>query len=688
MKKFYTGLIKHRKLVIAVFTLLFLVSLVCSQMVSVNYEITDYLPADTASTQSIDVMSEEFEGGIPNARAMVRDVTIPQALEYKEKLQAVDGVSSVTWLDDAVDITVPLATLNEDEVETYYKDGVALFSITIDEDKRIEAVADIREIIGDNNALTGAAVSTADATTNSVSEIMRVTVIAVIFVLIVLILTTTSWLEPVVVLVGLGVAIMLNNGSNLIFSEISFVTNAAGSVLQLAVSLDYSVFLLHRFKECRAENANVKDAMVDALCKSTGSIASSGLTTVIGFVALVLMKFLLGADLGMALAKGVAISLITVFLFMPSLIVCVYKWLDRTEHKSFVPPCKTLGKVIRKVTIPFVCIFALVVVPAYLGSNANSYLYGASKIFAENTRYGNDTEDIEEVFGKCDTFVLMVPKGDTATESALSAELNEISEITSIISYVDMAGAEIPSAYLDESILAQLEGEHYSRMVLSTSVSVESEETFALVEKIRNIADKYYPDDNYLAGEGVSTHDLKETITADMLIVNLVAIAAVYVVLCLSLKSFSVPAILVICIETAIWINLSFPYFMDSPIYYLAYLIISSVQLGATVDYAILMTDRYKENRESMGKKQALEQTVSDVFISIMTSGSVLTVVGFLLGWMSSNQLLAQLGIFVGRGALCSLAIVFLVLPGLLYLLDRFVVRKHKERVKKGQVNV
>lgn len=680
MQKFYSGLVKHRKLIIAVFAAAFVFSLVCSQLVAVNYDMTDYLPDGTKSTVSLEIMQEEFDGGIPNARVMIKNVSIPEALEYKEQIKAVEGVTAVTWLDDTADITVPLSNIDTDLLESYYKDNAALFTVTIQEDYRITAVEDIRNIVGEAGALTGSAVSTADATTNTVSEILKITVIAVIFVLVVLLFTTTSWIEPILVLMGLGVAIMLNNGSNLLFGEISFVTNAAGSVLQLAVSLDYSVFLLHRFHECREHTPDPKAAMVEALTKSTSSILSSGLTTVIGFLALVLMQFKIGPDLGLALAKGIVISLITVFVFMPALILCAHKLIDKTGHKPLLPTFGRLGKLIHKIAIPMVCIFALLIVPSYLGSNANSYLYGSSKILADGTQYGDDRIAIEEVFGQSDTYVLMIPKGDTATQTALSDDLHTLPQIKSIISYVDMAGAEIPSAYLDADTLAQLEGEHYSRMVITVDAAYEGDETFALVESIRSIADKYYPDENYLAGEGVSTYDLKETITADMVLVNLLAIGAVFIVLLLTLKSVSLPFILVLSIETAIWLNLSVPYFADQPIYYLAYLIISSVQLGATVDYAILMTDRYRENRQEIAKKDAIIKTWSDVFVSIMTSGSVLTVVGLLIGWMSSNQLLAQLGIFVGRGAIFSLIIVLFVLPGLLYLCDGMIIRNKMKR--------
>ncbi|MGN0329428.1 MAG: RND family transporter [Lachnospira sp.] len=679
MKKFYTGVVKHRKVITVLFLICFVACLFLQNLVSVNYDMNDYLPSDAKSTVSLDVMQEEFDGGIPNARVMISDVTIPEALEYKKKIEEVEGVTEVTWLDDAVDITTPMSMLDNDTLENYYKDNAALFSVTIEKKYRISAVSAIRDIIGDDNAMTGSAVSTALATINTVSEIQKITVIAVLFVMIVLILTTTSWVEPFIILAGLGIAIMLNNGSNLIFGEISFVTNAAGSILQLAVSLDYSVFLVHRFEESRRETENVHNAMIDALCKSTTSILSSGLTTVIGFLALVLMQFKLGPDLGLALAKGIAISLITVFLFMPSLILITYKWIDKTKHKSFVPSFNGLGKFVRKISIPMMCIFVILIIPSYLASNANSYYYGSSCIYGEGTTYGRDKTAIENIFGKNDNYVLLVPKGNNATETELSKELKNISEITGVISYVDAAGAEIPETYLDADTLSLLQSDNYRRFVLTVDADYEGEKTFDLIRQIRELADKYYPGETYLAGEGVSTYDLMDTITEDMKKVNILAIGAVFFVLLLTMKSISVPVILVLSIETAIWLNLSVPYFSDSPVYYIAYLIISSVQLGATVDYAILMTERYKENRKLLARGETVIQTVSDVAVSILTSGSVLTVVGLLLGYISTNKLLAQLGIFVGRGAIFSLSIVLLVLPGLLYVFDRIIISRKRK---------
>ena len=680
MTKFYRHIVNHQKLIITIFLTLFVICLVCKSFIAVNYDMNDYLPPESASTQAVDLMESEYEGGIPNARVMVQDVTVPQALEYKKQLLEADGVTDVTWLDDTLNITVPLETQDPDTVETYYKDGNALFLVTIDDDRRIEAVSAIRDIIGEDNAMTGSAVSTAVATTSTVSEIAVIAVIGIAFALLVLLLTTTSFAEAVLVLAGLGVAVIINAGSNLMFGEISFVTNAAGNILQLAVSLDYSVFLLHRFAECRQETDDPKEAMIQALTMSTTSILSSGLTTVIGFLALCLMQFQIGPDLGLALAKGVAISLITVFTFMPALILKTYKLIDKTKHRSLMPSFRGFRKFVSHIMMPMVIVFAILIAPSYLASNANSFYYGASHIFGSKTQLGADTAKIEAAFGKQDTYVLMVPKDSTATQEELSEALHDIPQVKNILSYVDTVGEVIPEEYLDSGTLSKLNSENYTRMVLTVDVGYESEETFSLVEKVRSTAEKYYPGTWYLAGEGVSTYDLMNTVTSDMVKVNLVAIAAVFLVLLITMKSLVLPVILVLSIETAVWLNLAIPYFAGQTIFYIAYLIISSIQLGATVDYAILFTDRYKEMRQKYPKRKAVVQTISAVSVSILTSGSVLTVVGFLLGIFSTHGLLSQLGYFLGKGTLCSLGIVLFVLPGLLCLFDRLVVKVKKSK--------
>lgn len=677
MHQFYRRVIRFRIPIMAAFFFLCVVCIFCRQRVVVDYDMNDYLPEGSPSTEALDLMEQEFEGDIPNARVMVKDVSVKEALDYKEQLEAVDGVESVTWLDDVADVYVPLSMYDEETVEKYYRDDAALFTVTIEENRRSEAVSAIRDIIGEDNAMTGSAVSTAVATESTVSQIRIITAAAVIFTLFVLLLTTRSWMEPLIVLVGLGIAILINSGSNLIFGTVSFVTNAAGSILQLAVSLDYSVFLIHRFEECR-QTMEPEAAMEEALVKSTPSILSSGLTTVIGFLALILMQFRIGPDMGRALAKGIAISLLTVFLFMPGLILCSYRLLDKTRHRSLLPDFHRLGNLVVRLMIPLAIAMAAVVVPSFILSTKNSFYYGSSHIFSEGTQYGDDTAEIQKLFGKNDTYVLMIPVGDDQQEKKLAEAVGALDGVSSVTDLTTILGPAVPTDMIPDKISGELESENYRRMILSVNADYEGDETFSLVAKIRSTAEQYYPGKYYLAGEGVSTCDLKDTITADMTKVNLVAIAAVFLILLLTMKNLLLPVILVAVIETAVWINFTIPYLTGQSVFYIAYLIISSIQLGATVDYAILLTERYRENRESMDKKTAVKETVAGCTASILTSGTVMTVVGFLLGKISTHGVLSELGTFLGIGTLLSMGMVLFVLPGLLYLSDRWIIRRKR----------
>ena len=670
-EKFFEWVIRLRFPILALFIAAAILGAYAKGMVGVNYDMNDYLPEDSPSTVALDKMEAEFDGAIPNARVAIKDVSYAQALAYKEKLEGIEGVESVSWLDDINYLNSPIEALDEEDVESYYKDDVALYTVTIEEDHINDAVPAIRELIGDENAMTGSAVSTAVATSSTVKEIKKISVIAVLLVFLILILTTSSWLEPIIVLLGIGIAVMINAGSNLIFGEISFVTNAAGNILQLAVSLDYSIFLIHRFQELNAEYKDAKKAMKLALCKSTSSILSSGLTTVIGFLALLFMRFQIGPDLGRALAKGISISLFTVFLFMPGVILISYKWIEKTKHRPFLPPFEKFGKLISRITIPLAIVFCVIMIPAFYLSNQNSYYYGASHIFAAGTQYGDDTAFIEDTFGIKDTYVLMVPKGDNKSERALCEQLDDMDSVISITSLTEILGPGIPTEIVPDSILEKLQSENYSRMVISVSAEYEGDETFALVEKIRSLAESYYGEDYYLAGQGVSTYDLMDTITADMFKVNMVAIAAVFLVLILTMRKLITPVVLVLTIETAIWINLTIPYLQQKPLFYIAYLIISSVQLGATVDYAILFAERYKESRQCLDKKESIAESISKTTVSMLTSGLTMTIVGFLLGIISTHGLLSQLGYLLGKGTICSLICVLFVLPGMLYLTDR-----------------
>ena len=693
MRKLYESIVNHKKTVIVAFVMAMIVSAVCSTMVNVNYDINDYLPDGTASTVALDTMNEEYDMSIPNARVMVSNLTVAQALEMKQKLSEIEGVEDVTWLDDVIDTDIPLETADKDTVENYYKDNKALFTVTINEHTRIETVNAIRNLIGDDNSMAGAAINTAIAAQATNKEVKNIIFLVIPICLAVLFLTSSSWIEPILLLGSIGVAILLNKGSNLMFGTISFVTNAAGGVLQLAVSMDYSIFLLHRFQEMREEGQAPKEAMINALCKSTGSILSSGLTTVIGFAALILMRFKIGPDMGLAMAKAIFLSLITVFVLFPVVLLYCYPLIDKTKHKSFLPDFGKFGQFVTKLMVPAVLVFVLFIIPCNLGQKENFFSYGSSQIFSTDTQIGRDTKIIEDTFGKSNNLVLMVPKGDLEKETELSKKLHDMPEVTSILSYVDNAGAEVPMDYVDNETLSKLISDNYSRLVLTVDADFEGEKTFNLIEEIRSLAKSYYGDKYLLAGESASTYDLMDTITKDNDRVNLIAIGAVFVVLLLSMKSITIPVILVLAIETAIWINLSVPYFTNDFEFYIAYLIISSVQLGATVDYAILLTSRYMEVRETASKKKTIVETLRSTTVSIMTSASILTIAGLLLWKISTHGILSQLGHLLARGTALSTLIVLFVIPGMLYIFDgliqkttvgvKFFNKKEKESYEK-----
>ena len=695
MERYTQFLLKHKKLIIGVFVLAAVLCAVLSGLVGVNYNFADYLPDDAASTRALEVMDEEYSQSVPNMRVLVYGVSIPQALAYKEKIADVDGVEEVNWLDDAVDIYEPLELAEQKTVEDWYKDGNALFSVTVDEKKQDSVIPAVREIIGEENCMSGTAVTSVLAPVNTSVEVQQIMFLAVPIIFLILILTTNSWFEPVLFMITIGVAILINRGTNLMFGTVSFVTNAAGSVLQLAVSMDYSIFLLHRFSENREEGLPVEKAMIEAVKQSVGSILSSGLTTVTGFLALVLMRFKIGPDMGWVMSKAIVLSLVSVLCFLPALAISTYRLIDKTQHRTFVPKFDKFAGMVMKLRIPALVLVILILPVSFLGQMKNDFFYGGSQVYStQATQMGRDMEAIDKMFGSSNPVVLMVPKGDMEKEIAMNEELKKLDCVTSVVSYVNSVGNAIPSSFLPSETVSRLYSAHYSRFVITMEAEEKDPDWYEKVNDIRNIGEKYYGDKIQYAGDLVSTEDLKTTITQDNAKVNFLAIAFVFCILLVNFKSLSLPVILTLVIESSIWINLGIPYFRGQTLFYIGYLIISTVQLGATIDYAILFSDRYMDFRKTLPKKEAAFMTLRTCTISILTSAAVLTLAGVILGKVSTNGVLSQLGILIGRGAALSFVLVIFVLPTLLILFDGVIrrttlhcdfFRKEKEMAETGK---
>lgn len=672
MDHYTSFVVKHKKTIIFLFVIAAAICAFLSTMVEVDYKFADYLPDDAQSTKAIDIMNEEYDQEVPNVRVMIKNVSIAKALDYKEKIEAIDGVQEVNWLDDATNIYQPLEMMDQDTVNDWYKNKNALYQITMDESNGYETAMKIRKVIGNDNYMSGEGITNSLTSRTTANEIQKIVMIVVPIVFIILLLTTNSWFEPVLFMATIGIAIMINRGTNLMFGTISFVTNAAGSILQLAVSMDYGIFLLHRFSENRQAGEEAQTAMINAVKQSVGSVMSSGLTTVTGFAALILMRFKIGPDMGWVMVKAIILSLFAVLCLLPALTLIFYPLIDKTEHRSFLPKFRLLSKVVLDWKPVMIVLFVIFMIPSYFGQQKNSFLYGGSKVYQTNaTEIGRDMNAIEKEYGVSNQLVLMVPKGDMEKEIELNQQLKEIDGVTSVVSYINSVGEAIPKDFVPKEQLSKLYSKNYSRYVVTVSTEEGNENWQEITSKVENAGKKYYGDKSLMAGNLASTQDLKTTITQDMTRVNILSIAFVFTILLFNFKSMILPVILTLVIEASIWINLTVPYFAGSDLYYIGYLIISSVQLGAPIDYGILFTDRYREYRKQMGKKRAAMKTIQSCTMSILTSASILTVAGIVLGTVSTNGVLSQLGILIGRGAVISFILVIFVLPGLLMIFDK-----------------
>ncbi len=667
---------KYRKSVVIVFSVLTVLSLVLSLLVTVNYNLVDYLPKAAQSTNAIRIMEEEFGGKLPNARAMIADISVAEALEYKEKLAETEGVASVTWLDEMVGMetlsATPLEFLDPTLLKAYYHDRNALFLLVIEDGREESTVASIREVIGDRNAVAGHAVDTAMSQEMSTSEVRNAMVILVPVIILILLLATASWMEPLLYLLTIGIAVIMNMGTNAFVPQISFITQTVSPVLQLAVSLDYAIFLLHSFRELSTDHKPV-EAMRLAMKNAILAVSASAATTVIGFLALIAMRFGIGSDMGFNLVKGILFSFISVMVFLPALTLLCYRLIEKYKHRRLLPGFQRAGRFLMKVRIPFLLLAVILVVPCFLAQAKSGFLYGLGSI-TKASQAGEDAARIEEVFGKENTLALLIPKGAPGKETALCDALTGLPQISGVTAYVTAVGAELPPEYVPEEAVSQFYSEHYARIVIATSMEEEGDEAFQTVEAILDTAGRYY-DSYYLAGQSATLYDMRNVIDRDTSIVNLVAIAGIFLVLFISFRSLSLPLFLVFTIETAIWINLSFAYFGDRPLNFIGYLVISTVQLGATVDYAILLTNRYLQHRRELPKKEAMLTALGSNLEALLISAATLSLAGFILAATSTNPIISELGVLLGRGTGFSFLMVVCVLPALLLTFDR-VIRK------------
>ena len=688
LKKMAHFIVQRGRIIEKFFIAMTILCAVCYPFVGVNYDLSKYLPDFAPTKQALDVMEQEF--GYPGmARIMVKDVTLPEARTIRQRISRVDGVDLVVGPDLAANVYSTDAFIKNSLTDRFYKDGNAVYQIIFEDGdsdaSTHKAINEIYGIVGkDRGCFAGSAVSSKERQESITREIAMAIGMAVVIIWLILTLTTTSWFEPFLFILVMAVAIVLNMGSNIMFGRISFFTFSTAAILQLAVSMDYSIFLLHTYTAIKQSGVDSRPAMEAAIEKSCSSILASGATTIVGFLVIALMKFTIGRDVGFVLTKGIVCSLVTVLFLMPTLILRFDKKIEKTAHRSFLPPLDGLGKLMYRIRIPVLAAAAFCAVPCYFGQSMNYFYYGDDALGSgPGTRVYEDSRAIEDVFGKSNVIIAMVPNGNVIKERRLTEELEDQEFIDYALSMAGTLPQGIPESFLPETVTKQLRTGSYARILISMENREESSYSFQCSEKLTEIVKKYYPEDSYVIGMTPTTMDIRDILTDDYNRVSIISLAGVALVVMLTFHSVMVPVLVIIPIEVAIYLNMTIPYIIGDSMVYIGYIIVSCLQLGATIDYSILMTNNYREFRETMGSRDAAVTAIAKSAISILTSGGILTVVGYLLYFTSSIQAISQVGRLVGRGALLSMILVLSLLPALLAAFDKPIRRQQQRAVER-----
>ena len=713
MRKLAELIVNNRKLLMVIFIAAAIGSAIMSSHVEVVQELTDYLPEDTETRQGVDLMDAEFTT-FGTAKVMISNVTYEEAKDIVEQLKDIKGVSAVDFYEESDEDETEIT--DGEELSDYYKNLSALLSITFDtpeDDPEAQgAIKDVREALADYDTWFYTTVDK-DDNASLQEDIKVILVIAVFIIIAVLWFTSGTYMEIAIFMLVFAMAALLNMGTNFIFGKISFVTNAVASILQLAMAIDYAIILFHRFMEEKA-HTDTKEALIRALEKGIVEISSSSLTTMSGMVALMFMHFGIGLDLGRVMVKAILLSMLSVFGFMPGLIMMFNRQIDNTMHKSFVPKIEFWGKIVvavRKFTVPVFVV--MIFVCGYL-SNTSTYAYDQSSVeSAKMNEYMTSKREISKNFDLDNLMAIVVPAGDYDSEAAILSEIQEIDNVASATGlanvtvdddeqYVltdrltpqelaDVTDMDIDTIRLLYRFYAwkkdmhktlsdareQLEGDNYHRMLFTISGPVEGEETFATIDKVRDIAQKYYHE-VYVVGDSTSDYDLSKSFTQDNMIITILTAVFVAIILLFTFKNYSLPLILVVTIQTSIFINFTLPAIQGVHMYFLSYLIVSSIQMGATIDYAIVITNRYIDLRKTItDKREAVVKTLDQSFATIITSGSIMTAAGFVVGQTTSNPVIASLGTTLGKGTLTSIVLVMLILPQLLYMFDGIIAKTY-----------
>lgn len=680
MIKFGKGVVKHRVIIFIVSLLLLIPSAIGYFNTRVNYDILSYLPEDLESMKGQDILVDQFGVGAFSL-CVIEGMEDKDVATLHQEISEVDHVKEVIWYDSVADLSMPMEMIPEDMYEIFNNDETGstlmaiLFDTSMSADETMDAIKDIRAITTKQCFLSGMSAVVTDIKDLSNHEVPYYVVIAVLLSVLVLCLTMDSFLVPLFFLLSIGMAIVYNLGSNIIQGEISYVTQALAAVLQLGVTMDYSIFLWHSYQENQERFPGDKHrAMAHAISNTVTSVVGSSITTVAGFVALCFMSFTLGLDLGIVMAKGVVIGVIACVTILPSMILIFDKAIEKTKHRVIIPDLGRISGWVVKHFYIFIILFLAVLGPAIWGYTHTSVYYDLAGTLPDSLESIAANGKLDENFEMGATHMVLISSDLTPKSvSAMVDEMDAVDGVKATLGLDSMIGPAIPREMLPDSVTGMLENENYKLLLVTSEYKVASDEVNRQCNALSEIIKRYDPE-GMLIGEAPCTQDLITTTDHDFKVVSAVSIGAIFLIIALVFKSITLPVILVAAIYFAIFINMGIPAYTGTTLPFIASIVIGTIQLGATVDYAILMTNKYKKARfQGADKREAITRALQSSMQSIIVSALSFFAATFGVGLYSNIDMISSLCVLMSRGAIISMFVVIFVLPSLFMIFDRLI---------------
>ena len=671
---------KHRILIVLIGILLLIPSVIGTIKTRINYDILSYLPESLETVKGQDVMVDEFGTGA-FSMVVVEDMPLKDVQKLKNKFEEIEHVKKVLWYDDIADISVPTSMMPKDLKNIFFADDstmmLVLFDNTTSSDEAMEAVTNMRAIADKQCFISGMSGVVTDIKNLCLQELPIYVAIAALFSFIVLEITGTSFVVPILFLLCIGISILYNMGTNLFLGEISYLTQALVAILQLGVTMDYSIFLLDSFEENKKRFPGDKNrAMGHAISNTFKSIVSSSITTVAGFAALCLMTFALGKNLGIVMAKGVIIGVICCVTLLPAIILIFDPLIEKTKHKPLIKNTNRLsGFIIRHYKI-WLAVFCIGLLPAVYGNNHTKIYYNIDKSLPSTLDSNVANKKLEDTFDMSTMHIIMMDKNiSNANKTTLMKDIEKVDGVKWAFGLNSVFGANVPASMIPKDVKDMLQSDEQELVFVCSKYSSATDESNSQIAAINDLVKKY-DSNGMVIGEAPLMKDLQDVTDIDLVNVNVASVAAIFIIIMLVFKSISVPIILVAVIEFAINVNMAIPFFQGIELPFVASIVVGTIQLGATVDYAILMTSRYqKERRKGFGKKEAVMNAHKACALSIMTSGFSFFAATFGVAWYSKVDMIGAICTLLSRGALISMACVIFILPAMFIIFDKVICK-------------